>query len=181
MEDWIQLDPAYDKPTSYIHHAFKISDYMEDLTRKAWQHLDKPYHFTEAQLVKIMQHALGEGQHQEVLDLHNRMPWDQKLDSIGELIHPYREHMLAGRAYDIHADMPPIQHYQMPPEMQPRNLSHFHQMKDEITKHLRDRNYSNQDIFQKLDEMFIDLGGMQNPSRGSRWSRWAGPPRSRPR
>ena len=121
-------------------------------------------------MVKIMQHALGEGQHQEVLDLHNRVPLDAKLDSIGELIEPYRAHMLSGRAYDIHSDMPAIQHYQLPPEMQPRNLSHYHQMKEEIAKHLRDRNYSNQDIFQKLDELFIDLGGMQAPSRGSRWS-----------
>ena len=54
--------------------------------------------------------------------------------------------------------------------LQPRNLSHFHQMKDDITRHLRDRNYSNADIQQKLDEYFIDLGGTQNPRRGVRWS-----------
>ncbi len=68
-----------------------------------------------------MHHALGEGQHQEALDLHNRVPWDQKLDSVGELLDPYRKHLESGaRAYDLHADMPPIQHLQLPPEMQPK-------------------------------------------------------------
>ena len=165
------MDPAYDKPTSYMHHAFRHSDYMEDLTRKAWDALDKPYSFTEHQVNKIMRHALGEGQHQEVLDLHNRVPPQSKLDSIGQLLEPYRASLESGtRVFDMYADMPPVQHYQLPPEMQPQNLAHFNQLKDDITRHLRDRNYSNADIAQKLDELFIDLGGMQNPTRGSRWS-----------
>ena len=45
-EDWTQLDPAHDKPTSYMHHAFRHSDYMEELTRKAWSELGKPYHLS---------------------------------------------------------------------------------------------------------------------------------------
>ena len=118
-----------------------------------------------------MQHALGEGNHQEVMDLQDRVPWMKRLDSIGELLEPYHQHLESGaRAYDIYSDMPPIQHYNLPPDMQPRSLSHFHQLKEDITRHLRDRNYSNADIAEKLDELFIDLGGMQNPKRGVRWS-----------
>ena len=137
----------------------------------AWEELGKPYHFTEPPVERIMQHALGQGMHHEVLEVHNRVPQQQKLDCVGAMLEPYRAHLESGmRAHDIYSDMPPAQHYQMPPELQPQNLSHYHQLKDDITRHLRDRNYSNDDIFQKLDELFIDLGGLQNPSRGSRWS-----------
>ena len=170
-EDWVQIDPAYSKPTSYMHHAMKVSDYMEGLTRKAWDALGKPTRFSEAEVTRVMQHALGEGQHQEVLDLHNRVPHETKLDSIGELLEPYRAYLDAGgRITDLHANMPPINQYQLPPEMQPQILSHFNQLKDDITRHLRDRNYENSDIQYKLDELFLDLGGMQNLRRGSRWS-----------
>ena len=96
---------------------------------------------------------------------------EQRLQSVHDLIEPYMRHLVSGgRAYDIYGDMPPIQHYQMPPELQAQNLAHFHLISNEIVKHLRDRNYSNIDIQAKLDEMHIDLGGLQNPGRGSRWS-----------
>ena len=151
-------DPVHDKPTSYMHNAFRHSDYMEELTRKAWGELGKPYYFTEPQVEKIMQHALGEGQHQEVLDLHNRMHPLSRLDSVGALLEPYRQHLESGGgAYDLFGDMPPIQHLQLPPEMQPKNLAHFHQMQEELRGFLRNRNYTNADIQQKLDELFIDL------------------------
>ena len=95
----------------------------------------------------------------------------KRLNSVHDLLEPYMRHIVSGgRAYDIHGDMPPIQHYQLPPELQAKNLSHFHQISNEIIKHLRDRNYSNPDIQQKLDELHIDLGGMQHHGRGSRWS-----------
>ena len=45
--------------------------------------------------------------------------------------------------------MPPIQHYQLPPEMQPKNLAHFHPLQEELRGHVRNRNYSNADIQQK--------------------------------
>ena len=118
-----------------------------------------------------MHHALGQGQHEEVYKLHRDMHPEQRLQSIHDLIEPYMRHVASGgRAYDIHGDMPPIQHYQLPPELQAKNLAHFHQISNEIIKHLRDRNYSNLDIQQKLDEIHIDAGGQQNPGRGSRWS-----------
>lgn len=121
-EDWTQLATSHDPTTSYMHHAYRISEYMEDLTRKAWQEMGKSYHFTEAQVEEIMHHALGEGQHQEVLDMHNRMPLDERLDCVGAMMEPYRQHLESGmRAYAIHSQ--------------------------EIAKHLRDRNYSNQRIF----------------------------------
>ena len=68
-----------------MDHACRHSDCMEELTRKAWNELGKPYKLTEPQVNKIFQHAMGEGKQQEVLDLHNMMPWDQKLDSVGEM------------------------------------------------------------------------------------------------
>ncbi len=73
-----------------------------------------------------MHHALGEGMHQDVLDLHERVPYAQKLDSVGELLEPHRRHLESGaRAYDVHADMPPIQHLQIPNHMQPKNCNMF--------------------------------------------------------
>ena len=117
-----------------------------------------------------MHHALGQGQHPEVYDLHRDMHPEQRLQSVHDLIEPYMRHLVAGQALDIYGDMPPIQHYQMPPELQATNLAHLNQIPNEITKHLRDRNYSDLDIQQKLDEMFTDLGGTQAPGRGNRWS-----------
>ena len=106
-----------------------------------------------------------------MLDLHNRVPHETKLDSIGELLEPYRAFLeVGGRITDLHANMPPISQYQLPPEMQPQNLAHFNQMKEDIVKHLRDRNYENSDIQNKLDELFLDLGGSASTRRGSRWS-----------
>ena len=43
-----------------------------------------------------------------------------------------------------------IQHYKLPIELQPKNLSHYHQVGDDIARHLRDRNYSIADIFAKF-------------------------------
>ena len=170
-EDWAQIDPVYSKPTSYMHHALKHSDYMQDLTTKAWEALGKPTRFSEGEVNRIMQHALGEGQQQEVLDLHNMMSNDMKLDSVGELLEPYRQWLESGgRAFDLFSDMPPINAYQLPPEMQPQNLAHLNQMKEDIAKHLRDRNYSNTDIQYKLDELLLDLGGHGSSRQGSRWS-----------
>ena len=170
-EDWSQLDPGeFSKPTSYIHHALKHSDYFQDLATRAWEALGKPTRFSEAETLKIMQHALGEGKHQEVLDLHNSVPNETKLDSVGALLEPYREWLEGGgRAFDLFSDMPPINQYQLPPEMQPRNLAHLDQLREDIVKHLRDRNYENPDIQYKLDELFLDLGGTMN-RRQSRWS-----------
>ena len=169
-EDWAQLDPVYSKPTSYMHHALKHSDYMEDLATKACEALGKPTRFSEAEVTRIMQHALGEGEHQEVLDLHNMVPNETKLDSVGVLLEPYRQWLEGGGgAFDLYSDMPPIQAYQLPPEMQPQNLAHLDQLREDIVKHLRDRNYENPDIQYKLDELFLDLGGSMN-RRSSRWS-----------
>ena len=170
-EDWAQIDPVYSKPTSYMHHALKHSDYMQDLTTKAWEALGKPTRFSEGEVTRIMQHALGEGQQQEVLDLHNMMSDDMKLDSVGELLEPYRSWLESGgRAFDLFSDMPPINSYQLPPEMQPQNLAHLNQMKEDIAKHLRDRNYNNADIQYKLDELLFDMGGHASSRQGSRWS-----------
>jgi hypothetical protein len=170
-EDWSQLDPGeFSKPTSYMHHALKHSDYFQDLATRAWEALGKPTRFSEAETLKILQHALGQGKHQEVLDLHNSVPHESKLDSVGELLEPYREWLEGGgRAFDLFSDMPPINQYQLPPEMQPRNLAHLDQLREDIVKHLRDRNYENPDIQYKLDELFLDLGGSMN-RRQSRWS-----------
>ncbi len=67
---------------------------------------------------------MGEGRQQEVLDLHISVAWDAKLDSIGEMLEPYRQHLESGaRDYDMYADMPPIQQVQIPPDMQPQNLA----------------------------------------------------------
>ena len=118
-----------------------------------------------------MQHALGEGQQQEVLDLHNMVPHETKLDSVGELLEPYRQWLEGGgRTFDLFSDMPPVNQYQLPPEMQPHNLAHLNQMKEDIAKHLRDRNYSNTDIQYKLDELLFDMGGHASSRQGSRWS-----------
>ncbi len=57
-DDCIQPDQAYDTPTSCMHHAFKHSENMEELARKAWHELGKPYHFTEPQVERIMQHVM---------------------------------------------------------------------------------------------------------------------------
>ena len=169
-EDWAQVDPVYSKPTSYVHHALKHTDYMADLVTRAWEGLGKPTRFSEAEVVKMMQHALGDGQHQEVLDLHNRVPHETKLDSVGELLEPYRQWLEAGSGpYDLYSDMPPIRQYQLPPDMQPVNLSHFDQLREDIAQHLFDRNYDMDDIQYKLDELFLDLGGTTN-RRQSRWS-----------
>ena len=117
-----------------------------------------------------MQHALGEGKHQEVLDLHNSVPNETKLDSVGALLEPYREWLEGGgRAFDLFSDMPPINQYQLPPDMQPVNLAHLDQLREDIAQHLFDRNYSMDDIQYKLDELFLDLGGTTT-RRQSRWS-----------
>ena len=86
------------------------------------------------------------------------------------LLEPYREWLEGGgRAFDLFSDMPPINQYQLPPEMQPRNLAHFDQLREDIAQHLFDRNYDMDDIQYKLDELFLDLGGTTN-RRQSRWS-----------
>ena len=140
------------------------------MATRAWEALGKPTRFSEAETLKIMQHALGEGKQQEVLDLHNRVLHESKLDSVGDLLEPYRQWLEAGSGpYDLYSDMPPINQYQLPPDMQPVNLAHLDQMREDIVKHLRDRNYENPDIQYKLDELFLDLGGTMN-RRQSRWS-----------
>ena len=169
-EDWVRMDP-HDAPTQYMHNAVRQSDYMEDLVNQTWQAMGKPYYFSEESVAKMLHHALGQGQHEEVYQLHREMHPSKRLNSVHDLIEPYMRHLMSGgRAYDLFGDMPPIQHYQLPPELQAQNLAHFHQISNEIIKHLRDRNYSNADIQQKLDEMHIDLGGLQQHGRGSRWS-----------
>ena len=110
---------------------------------------------------------------------HSRHP-SMQLQSIDDLLEPYKQHLSSGaRSYDVYSHMPAIQHYQMPPQLQPKNLAHDHQVKDDIAKHLRDRNYSNQDIFAKMDELMLDLGAGQQALQhhtlpghvlGSRWS-----------
>ena len=76
----------------------------------------------------------------------------------------------------MHSEMPSIQHYQIPPQLQPQNATDLEAKRDDIVRHLRDRNYSNQDIFAKLDELSIDLGGggdqgvLPGHRLGSRWS-----------
>ena len=170
-EDWAQLDPGeFSKPTSYIHHALKHGDYFKDLATRAWEALGKPTRFSEAETLKIMQHALGEGKHQEVMEVHERVPHESKLDSVGALLEPYRQWLEAGSGpYDLYSDMPPINQYQLPPDMQPVNLAHFDQLREDIAQHLFDRNYEMSDIQWKLDELFLDLGGTMN-RRTSRWS-----------
>ena len=179
-EDWVRLDTSYDPPTQYTPPAIRQSDYMEDLTTQAWEHLGKPYPFTEEQVHKIMHHALGQGEHEEVHQLHESMDPRLRLNSIDDLLEPYKQlHSSGARAYDVYGQMPHIQNYQLPPALQPKNLGHYHQVKDDIAKHLRDRNYSNQDIFAKMDELMLDLGAGQQALQhhtlpghvlGSRWS-----------
>ena len=171
-EDWVKADTPWDPPTHYMHHGMRQSDYMEDLVTQTWQNLGKPYHFTEDQLFRMLREALGQGEQEEVRELHETRHPSMQLQSIDDLLEPYKHQQASGtRAYDVYTDMPAIQDYQLPPSLQPGNKEEFHQRKEEITKHLRDRNYSNQDIFQKLDELLLDLGGDQDTHiLSSRWS-----------
>merc|ERR1712167_483546 len=122
-----------DPPTHYMHHGMRQSDYMEDLITQTWQNLGKPYTFSEDQLFRMLGVALGDGQREEVHQLHHSRDPHMQLQSIDDLLQPYAQHQSSGtRVYDIHANMPPIQHYQLPVELQPKNLSHYHQLGDDI-------------------------------------------------
>ena len=123
------------------HHGMRQSDYMEDLVTQTGENLGKPYKFTENQLFRMLREALGQGEHEEVRELHETRHPSMQLQSIDDLLEPYKHQQASGtRAYDVYADMPAIQHYQLPPSLQPGNKEEFHQKKEEITKHLRDRN-----------------------------------------
>ena len=164
-------DPTHDRPSSYMHHAFRTNDVMEDLTRRAWDHYGKPPSWSEDQVLKVFEHALGAGNFEDVNSVHERTPWKRRLDNVGGMLEPLHSAQSSGtRVYDVHANMPDIQHFQLPPELTPTNLQHYHQLRHDIGSYLRNRNYSNEDIAQKLDELFMDLGGLQNPQRGVRWS-----------
>ena len=150
---------------------------MQDLVTQTWENLGKPYHFTERQIFKMLHEACGQGEHPEVEMLHDGIHESMQLQSIDDLLQPYKQSQASSaRIFDMHGSMPDIQDYQIPPQLQPQNAVEFYARKDEIAKHLRDRNYSNRDIFHKLDEMLLDLGGGQQqhtlggPVLGSRWS-----------
>ena len=166
-EEWTQLEPLYSKPTAYMHHMYK-NQQLRELAVEAWEAYGKPSQFSEAEMLRVIQHALGEGQHEDVLHLHNKVHQEAKLDSVGALLEPYRAWLEVGGAFDLFSDMPPINQYRMPPELQPKNMAHLDQIREDIAKHLRDRNYDNSDIQFKLDEMFLDFGGL-----GARQSRWS--------
>ena len=114
-EDWVKLDTSYDPTTQYMHKAYRQSEYMNDLVTQAWEGLDKSYHSSEERVARIMHHALGQGEHEEVYQLHKNMHPTQRLQSVHDLLEPYMRHLFSGQwAYDMHGDMPPIQHYQLP-------------------------------------------------------------------
>ena len=179
-EDWVRLDSSHDPPTQYMHEGMRQSDFMEDLVTQTWENLGKPYHFTEDNVFRMLREALGQGEHEEVHRLHNGIHPHIQMQCIDDLLEPYKQlHSSGARAYDVYGQMPDIQNYQLPPALQPKNLGHYHQVKEDIAKHLRDRNYSNQDIFAKLDELMLDLGAGQQALQhhtlpghvlGARWS-----------
>ena len=132
-EDWVNLDSPYDPPTHYMHHGMRPSDFMEDLVTHTWDNLDKPYHLTEDQLFKMLHVALGQGEQEEVHMLHHSREPSMQLQSIDDLLEPYKTHQSSGTtAYDVYENMPTIQNYQLPPNLQPKNLAHYHQMSQEL-------------------------------------------------
>ena len=107
-EDWVRAGP-HDAPTQYMHNAVRQSDYMEDLVNQTWQSLGKPYYFSEEQVARMVHHALGQGQHEEVYQLHREMHPMKRLNSVHDLLEPYMRHMMSGGcAYDVYGDMPPV-------------------------------------------------------------------------
>ena len=116
-----------------MHHGMRQSDYMEDLVTQTWDNLGKPYKFTEDQLFRMLREALGQGEHEEVHVLHHSRHPSMQLQSIDDLLEPYKQQQSSGtRAYDVYQNMPDIQHYQLPPQLQPKNLAHYHQVKGDI-------------------------------------------------
>ena len=115
------MDTPWDPPTHYMHHGIRQSDYMEDLITQTWENLGKPYHFSEDQLFRMLNVAVADGNTREVHDLHHSRHPSMQLQSIDDLLQPFAQHQSSGTTvYDIHGNMPAIQHYQLHPELQPK-------------------------------------------------------------
>ena len=98
---------------------------LRELAVEAWEAYGKPTQFSEAEMLRVIHHALGEGAHEDVMHVHDKVHPEAKLDSVGALLEPYREWLETGGAFDLFSDMPPIQRYQMPPELQPKKCGAF--------------------------------------------------------